>query len=229
MRAHFLRPLEIAPEYVLRDEGLHHLVNVVRIAVGEPLLLLDGEGLFVETVVEAIHKRELQLRQTTVYRRERTYHFDLVLGMPKRDALELCLREATELGFQTVYLVRSEYSQMRMPEAERLEKLLVASAEQANAPYLPRLREARWEEVPWENYGDVLLLDSQTDSAAAAPPAPERPRLLVVGPEGGFTPAELAYLHQRPRLRRLRLPTPILRTPTAVATGAGILIQSLLK
>ncbi len=217
------------PEYVLRDEGVHHLLNVVRVTVGEPLLLIDGEGLFVETRVEAIHKRELRLRQTAHHRQERTYHFDIALGVPKRDALDLCLRQVTELGFHTVYLIRSAYSQQKLPEPERLEKILVAAAEQANAPFLPVLREVGWDQVLWESYGEALLLDSQTEGSESGALGTELRRLLIVGPEGGFSPEELALLHQKPQVRRLRLPTPILRTPTAVATGAGILIQSLRK
>jgi RsmE family RNA methyltransferase len=53
-------------------------------------------------------------------------------------------------------------------------------------------------------------------------------KLLIVGPEGGFSPLEIEFLHQMPRIRILNLPTPILRTPTAVAAGAGIILGSLL-
>ncbi len=228
MRAHYIRELTVMPEYVLRDEGVHHLLNVVRVAVGESLLLIDGAGQFVETVVEAISKRELRLRQTSQYRRERRYHFDIALGLPKRDALDLCLRQLTELGFETIYLIHSSYSQVKLPEGERLTKLLISAAEQANAPFLPTLCEVNWSQVPWESYGETLLLDSQTDCSVQGTTGSEARRLLIVGPEGGFSPEELTFLHQRPRLRRIRLPTPILRTPTAVATGAGIMIQSLL-
>jgi RsmE family RNA methyltransferase len=54
-------------------------------------------------------------------------------------------------------------------------------------------------------------------------------RLLIIGPEGGFSPQELELLHSKEALRVVNLPTPILRSPTAVAAGAGIMIESLLK
>lgn len=227
MRALWLPDLAIQNDYVLKDENFHHLVNVVRIEATEELLLLNGKGLFVLTEVQTIQKRELRLVFKKDFRKERTYDFDLALGMPKRDALELSLKEATELGFRTIYLIRSEYSQMKFPEEDRLQKLLVSALEQSNAPFLPEVIMTDWKEVPWTSYKETLLLDSQTDVAHKDTSFGPGARLLVVGPEGGFSPAELEFLHSRPKARVLTLPTPILRTPTAVATGAGIMLQSL--
>lgn len=229
MRAHWVKDLSIQDSYVLQGESLHHLVNVVRVEIGEDLLLLNGKGLMVLTIVEAIGKRELKLQFKEQYIKESDYKFDLVLGMPKREALELCLKEATELGFRRIFLIRSDYSQMRFPEKDRVEKLLVSAMEQSNAPYLPEVIESHWNEVPWGDYGEIVLMDSQTTQAAKASSGHEVSKLLVVGPEGGFSPDELARLHGLKGVRVIHLPTPILRTPTAVAVGAGLMIQSLLN
>lgn len=230
MRAHWENELTVQPNYVLKDEALHHLVNVVRIETDDELLLLNGAGLFVETKVEKISKKELHLKMIKTYQVERSFTFDLALAMPKREALELCLKEATELGFRNIYLIRSDYSQMRMPEAERMEKLIVSALEQSNAPYMPKVSEATWDTIPWSNYAEALLMDSQTKIGHVSVHHPATaPRLLIVGPEGGFSPQELTYLHAEERVKVVNLPTPILRTPTAVATGAGIMLISLLK
>lgn len=230
MRAHWQSNLTVQSDYILKDEALHHLVNVVRIEAGDELLLLNGAGLFVETRVDKISKRELHLKMTKSYQQERGFTFDLALAMPKREALELCLKEATELGFRNIYLIRSDFSQMRMPEAERMEKLVVSALEQSNAPYMPQISEATWNSIPWANYAEALLMDSQTkiETKSIHHPA-TAPRLLIVGPEGGFSPQELTYLHSQEKVKVVNLPTPILRTPTAVATGAGIMLISLLK
>jgi 16S rRNA (uracil1498-N3)-methyltransferase len=230
MRSHWLADLSVQEQYVLKDESLHHLVNVIRIEQGEELLLINGAGLFVETFVTTITKRELRLQFKKSSLQERSYQFDLALGMPKREALELCLKEATELGIRRIYLIRSDFSQMRMPESERMEKLMVAALEQSNAPYLPEVIEANFESLPWNAYQEAVLLDSQTKiQADLVKIDPMAPRLLIVGPEGGFSPKELTFLHSQDIVKVVNLPTPILRTPTAVATGVGIMLQSLLK
>jgi 16S rRNA (uracil1498-N3)-methyltransferase len=225
-----LNPLQVEDQYILKGDSLHHLVNVVRVEVGEKLLLLNGEGLFVETVIESLNKKELILKKLADYRKERAFNLDLALGMPKREALELCLKECTELGFRRIFLIRSDYSQMRFPEEERVHKLLVSALEQSNAPYLPKVIQATWEEVPFQSYEEVILLDSQSKpELETAPSSRNEEKLLIVGPEGGFSPEELKLLHSLERVRVVNLPTPILRTPTAVATGAGMILQNLLK
>lgn len=230
MRAHWLNQLNIQDEYTLTGDSLHHLVNVIRIEVNEKLLLLNGKGLFVETTVSSIGKKELRLKSYTHYEKKRSYEMDLVLAMPKRDALELSLKQATELGFARIFLVKSEYSQMRFPEEERTNKLLISALEQSNAAFFPEVVPSEWNKIPWENYGEIFLLDSQTkDSKNAVVSEEDQRKLLIVGPEGGFSPEELKMLHALKFIRVVNLPTPILRTPTAVATGAGILLQRLLK
>lgn len=230
MRAHWIKDLIVQENYSVRDDALHHLVRVVRLEIGNELLLLNGSGLYVETKVEKISKKELNLKLIRHFTKDRSFLFDLALAMPKREALELCLKEATELGFRNIFLVRSDYSQMRMPEMDRIEKLIVSALEQSNAPYLPQVLEANWESIPWLNYSEALLMDSQSKIESKSEfTSPNAPRLLIVGPEGGFSPRELLYLHAEEKVKVVNLPTPILRTPTAVATGAGIMIESLLK
>lgn len=230
MRAHWVRDLEILEEYILREEDLHHLVNVVRIEKNEPLLLINGKGLTIETEVFAISKRELILKRKSHELKSRAYSFDLALGMPKREALELCLKEATELGFRNIYLIKSDFSQMRFPENDRMEKILVSALEQSNAPFLPQIICTNWSSLPWNQYQRLLLLDSQTKKVTLKSSfQTEGEQLLIVGPEGGFSEEEKVYLHSLSNVEVVNLPTPILRSPTAVATGAGILIESLLK
>lgn len=230
MRAHWIKDLERQETYVLKDQSLHHLVNVVRVEPGEELLLLNGAGLQVLTLIESISKKELRLKFKEELERTRSYTFDLALGMPKREALELCLKEATELGFRNIYLIRSDYSQIRTPEADRMEKLLVSALEQSNASFLPAIQESDWHSLPWNHYGEAILMDSQTKiNTSQEVSNPLIPRLLIVGPEGGFSPDELQFLHAQEKVRVMNLPTPILRTPTALAVGAGVMIESLLN
>lgn len=228
MRAVWIPEIKDSLEYVITGEAHHHLVNVVRIQVNEELLLLDGQGLRVRTRVKALSKKEIILEGLNRELAERGIQIDLALGIPKREALELSLKQATELGFRRIYLVRSAFSQLKFPEVERLQKILISALEQSNASFIPEVIEKSWNELPWGDYGLKLMMDSQTRDSVKVVVDMERPALLIVGPEGGFDSAELGYLHERPGLEILNLPTPILRTPTAVAAGAGCLLQRLI-
>lgn len=229
MRAHWVEGLSILDEYILKGDSLHHLINVIRIECGEDLLLMDGRGLTVLTKVDLISKKEMKVKKISHHYVQRSYNFDLALGIPKREALELCLREATELGFRNLYLVKSDYSQMKNLELERLDKIIVSALEQSNSPFKPQIIFTSWDEIPWGGYQQATLLDSQTKNAASKRSNSLGDRLLIIGPEGGFSPAELSFLHANSLVDVVNLPTPILRTPTALAVGAGLMIENLLK
>jgi 16S rRNA (uracil1498-N3)-methyltransferase len=228
MRAIWLPLINLDKVHILVNESHHHLVNVVRIKVHDELLLLNGKGLKVKTVVSSISKKEIILKEIEREFVERNFIFDLALGIPKKDALELSLKEATELGFRRIYLVRSAYSQNKVPELERTNKLLISALEQSNSPFVPEVIESTWMNLRWDDYGLKLMMDSQTRPPSRNHGSLDKTSLLLVGPEGGFDPAELSYLHARIGLEILKLPTPILRTPTAVAAGAGCLLQRLM-
>lgn len=228
MRALYIKDLANESSYIITGESLHHLVNVARIDKGEKLLLLDGKGLNITTLVEDVSRREMKLSNLDKTNFNRTYSIDLALGVPKKDALELSLKEATELGISKVYLVRSEYSQMRLPESERIENLLISALEQSNAPYMPEISCDEWNSIPWERYKEVWLLNSQEKSNSQAQAAVEKTQhLIIIGPEGGFSEKELLYFKGIKNLRMIHLPTPILRTPTAVAAATGMMLEYL--
>lgn len=227
MRASFQKDLTLQDSYQLRGDAAHHLVNVVRIELNEEILLLNGAGLRVKTKVSALSKKEVTLNRLEHSVAETSFAMDLALGIPKKEALELTLKQAVELGFRKIYLVRSQYSQTKLPETERIMSLLVSALEQSNSSFLPEIHAVSWNEIPATEYNEILMMDSQNETKKTKA-TKLKSALLIVGPEGGFSPEESAFLHQLPHIRIVNLPTPILRTPTAVATGAGILLGSLL-
>lgn len=228
MRAAYLADLEIQDSYLLTGDLLHHLVMVTRIEKNEELLLLNGKGLSIRTVVEEASKKTLRLKKLSESISQRDLVYDLAVGIPKKEALELSLKQAVELGFRRIFLVRGQYSQTKIPDRERVDAVLVSALEQSNCSFLPEVVEADWESLPWNDYGTVLLLDSQNEKSESTLKK-SSVNLLVVGPEGGFSPDELRFLRMRPGVESILLPTPILRTPTAVAAGAGLLLQRLMS
>lgn len=231
MRALYIQELKVQNEYVLSGDILHHIVNVVRISKDDELLLLNGLGLKVLTTASEVAKRKVSLTFKSSENSVQDNSLDIVLGMPKRDALEVCLKEAVELGISTIYLVKSDYSQMKFMDEDRVQNLLVSALEQSNAPFIPKVVHCSWSEMNYDKYKAVVMMDSQIEDKNVPPleKAINGPILLVVGPEGGFSSDERSHLHSLKNVSILKLPTPILRTPTALAAGAGIVWQLLLK
>jgi 16S rRNA (uracil1498-N3)-methyltransferase len=229
MRAQYLKSLILQPSYQLKGDEAHHLISVARVELQEPILLLDGKGLKVHTVVDQLSKRELTLKTLSHLVDNEDLRLNLALGIPKKEALELCLKQAVELGFSKIYLIRSTFSQIKLPETERLLSLLISALEQSNASFLPEIITTSWEELPFVDFDEVVMMDSQSKRTVnGLKPGKMLTRLLVIGPEGGFSPLELERLHKVENVSVLQLPCPILRSPTAVAAGAGLIMGRLL-
>jgi 16S rRNA (uracil1498-N3)-methyltransferase len=228
MRAHYQLNLMLQEDYLIQGESAHHLLNVVRVEPGEEILLLNGKGLMVWARIETVSKREIKLKKLKDHFFPPSSQRDLILGIPKKEALELSLKEAVELGFRRIFLVRSAYSQIKFPESDRLQNLLESALEQSNAAYMPTLFCLKWDEIPFHEFSQVMVLDSQLTSTAVRSEISSLPVALVVGPEGGFSPDEQRFLYGLANVVAVRLPCPILRTPTAVAAGAGLLMARLL-
>jgi 16S rRNA (uracil1498-N3)-methyltransferase len=228
MRAVFIQNIVEENSFRISGDAFHHLVNVIRIQAGEEILVLNGKGLKLTAMVENISKKDLVLKEISRSLETRPYLMDLALGIPKRDALELCLREATELGIRRLYLVESDYSNIKIPEIDRLIKIMISSVEQSNSSFIPEVIQASWINLPWDDYGYKVIMDSRPRSSKNLVPVLSSPNLLIVGPEGGFSKNEINYFDDHQLVDVLHLPTPILRTPTAVATGSGWLLQRLL-
>ena len=228
MRAFYLKDLSRQDVYSLKGDEAHHLINVVRLQVSEELLLLNGQGLMVFTAVEFVSRKELVLKYIRHEERADSSMIDLALGIPKKEALELSLKQAVELGVGRIFLVRGDYSQIKIPELERLEALLINALEQSNSTHLPKLSSSDWENLPFGDYAQINWMNSQPTASLSLSSTKGR-QLLMVGPEGGFSPNEVHLISKLENLQTIFLPTPILRTPTAMSAGVGFLFGRLLN
>ena len=154
----------------------------------------------------------------------------LVLALPRPKVLNRVLAAATSLGAARIYLVNAwkvEKGYWKSPRLEPGNLLLqrCLGLEQARDTVLPELHLRRLlrpfaeDELPGLCAGSLALL-AHPGSAEACPRAPDRPVTLVIGPEGGFIPAEVELL-ARAGCRPVHLGDRILRVETAVAALAG--------
>lgn len=181
-----------------------HLRRVLRLPAGAALELADGGGARAPAVLEGDAAR---LTGPVVHEPRPAPSLEVAQALPKGRKLDDVVRVLTELGVDRLLPVASERSVVRLsgPRAdravERWRAVAVAACEQSRRTWLPRLDlPASVEDVATETVGATLVVahvggDHPLRAAMeqVADRAPERV-VLAVGPEGGWTDAEVATL-----------------------------------
>lgn len=232
MRAFYtekIADLLVGHELELVDEVFQH-IKVVRLKNAEEVLLLDGMGTSLKAQLLSMEKKKAIFKIISKSFEEKKESFDLAIGLVKKDAFDLCLKMAAELGVNNIYPVLSHYSQRYEINEARANRLLIQALEQSNSRWLTRLHpiqeftglaQSLVENI--YNYSQVVLMGM---SASALPNQLcdlSGPTLGVIGPEGGFDGDEETKLAKLENGHSIHLPTPILRTPTALAAMAGVI------
>jgi 16S rRNA (uracil1498-N3)-methyltransferase len=225
----------VGDEVALTGPEGRHAVAVTRLAPGEHLDLGDGAGTVLHAVVSAVTGRD-SLRARVLERVDTAPpepRLTVVQALPKADRGETAVATLTEVGVDRIVPWQAERSIARWTgdRAARGRARWVAAAQaagkQARRPWFPEIGElAGGAEVAalvsHATVAVVLHEEAEAPLAGLAVPT-EGEVVLVVGPEGGVTPAELERLAAAgAHLGRLG-PT-VLRTSTAGTVAAGIVL-----
>jgi 16S rRNA (uracil1498-N3)-methyltransferase len=228
MRRFTLPPERVVDGRVTFDAGeSRHLARVLRLRPGDTVVATDGAGrdytVRLDTVGEAATGTVLAAERATP---ESPLAITLVQGVPKGDKMEAIVRAATELGVARVRPALCERTIVRLEpgrwrdRARRWQRVAREAAKQCGRAVIPEVEAPRtlgeWLEAKdpvdlalcfWEGGGVPLA------EALGGAPAP-RSALVVVGPEGGLSPAEVAAARAG-GLTITSLGPRILRTETA--------------
>lgn len=204
----------------LDEEESRHLLAVLRKQVGDPLRLTDGKGFLYETVLIEAGKRHAVARiLETVPAPVRPARLHMAIAPTKNiDRFEWFLEKATEIGVETITPLLCKRSERTTIRHDRLEKILVSAMKQSLQGHLPLLR-------PLTPVAEVVAHATEplrciawcadTPSAHLATLLrPDADTLVLIGPEGDFTPEEVA-LAQQNRFLPVSLGPTRLRTETA--------------
>jgi len=226
-------PMRVGSTLQLPTDIAHHAVRVLRLRTGAPIVLFDGrggeyrarlqgEGRDATAVIEAHDPVE----------RESPVRLTLVQALPAGDKLDWIVEKAVELGVSAILPVIAERSVVRL-SGERAEKRLAhlrgvvrAACEQCGRNRLPVVE-------PIETLGTCLsrsrawpglrlVLSPEGAGALAGSPSTPRNVSLLVGPEGGWSDAELKAIRGA-GWEAMALGPRILRTETAGLAALAVM------
>jgi 16S rRNA (uracil1498-N3)-methyltransferase len=223
----------VGSHVVLDGPEGRHAATVRRIRPGEQVMLADGAGLRLTCDVLAAGKAELDLTVVEVaHEAESAPRFVLVQALAKGDRDDQAIEAATEFGVDEVVPWQASRSivQWRGERADKAhrkwESTVVAAAKQSRRARVPVVGQLATTKALATRIGGsaaaYVLHEDATQSLAAQPLPSAGDVLVVVGPEGGITPEEVAVFEAAGALT-VRLGETVLRSSSAGPAALAVL------
>lgn len=234
-------------DFRVRVEGeeARHALRVLRLSVGDSVVLFDGAGAEAHGRIVTIGRDEFEAE--VLDRRSRPVAQDCILILavspPKGERADWMIEKCAELGVSELIPLACERSQVRpgSGKLERWRRKVIAAAKQSQQITAMQIHEVR----PLNDltahfathalvlYGDTTATGSplvellKESGILSSQPSERRRVLLLIGPEGGFTDHERKALASSGG-RAFRLAESVLRTETAAIAAAAIWATSML-
>ncbi len=220
----------------LPEQAAHHAARVLRLQAGDRVGVFNGRGGEGEARVTDIGKRHVtvEIEDWLAVERESPLQVQLAQAISAGEKMDFTLQKAVELGIGNIQPLASERSVVRL-SGERAEKrvahwqgVVVAACEQSGRNRVPEVAPIS-PLLDWlgrqDQAGLRLMLSPTAEVGLRDLPKPTGSVTLLVGPEGGLSPAE-AEAAQRSGFTPVRLGARVLRTETA-ALAALAAMQTL--
>jgi len=211
-------------------EQANYLRNVLRLEVGDPILVFNGrDGEWRAELAEAGKRAAVLLVGAQVRGQQGGPDIDYLFAPLKRARLDYLVQKATEMGVARLKPVLTRRTTPERVNMQRMRANAVEAAEQCGILRIPELHApAKLERVVagWDAGRMLVFCDEGSDqSGPLAMLAKLRPGplALLIGPEGGFAEAERELLSSKPFVTRIPLGPRILRADTAAVAALALL------
>ena len=206
----------------------HYIRRVLRLRPGAEVDLFDGVGATGTGRLAVGEDGALHVEVEAVSRGHDDAPLTVAVAVPKGERADWLVEKLTELGVHTIAWLACARSVvvLKSPDAKmaRWERLAEAAARQAGRATLPQLQAP----VPFDAFVGAPRLGTrlvaQPGGMAARPP--EGAGVVLIGPEGGFTPEEL-QLAATEGYTAIALSRHVLRVETAAVAAAAQLLGGL--
>ncbi|MGB9690141.1 RsmE family RNA methyltransferase [Thermogutta sp.] len=241
MAERFFCPTMTGTEAVLEGPEAHHLIHVMRARVGDRVNLFDGLGNEYLCEVEKIGKRNVTLRvlERCAIERELPFSLTVAAPLPKGDRQRMLVEKLTELGVTALVPLVTERTVVRPGKdvVNRLGRIVIEASKQCGRNRLMTITEPQaWESFletieptaakylahPRESAKREGLPSSEEGMPFGSEKLEQVPVFIAVGPEGGFTSAEVDAARSR-GWHLLDLGPRIMRVETAAIALAALL------
>ena len=183
----------------LDEEESNHAIKVLRMKAGDSLQIVDGKGGYYEArISDPNHKRcGVEIVESFSEFETRPYHLHIAIAPTKNiERLEWFVEKATEIGIDEITPIICEHSERKIVKKDRLDKIAVSAMKQSKKAYLPVVNEpvSMLSFVSNSNETQKFIAHCMSDSERTDLSSSYKPGsdvVVLIGPEGDFSPAEL--------------------------------------
>lgn len=218
------QPLTAGQPADLTPDQAHYLGTVMRLAPGDRLEAFNGRDGVWQAEVAALSKRAggqlLPLAQ--VAPQQAPPDLWLLFAPIKKARTDFIVEKATELGCARILPVATEFTNSERIARDRLQAHAVEAAEQCGGSFVPEVAALQPLSRLLDGWSGRHILwadESRVGPAATLAGLPQGPWAILIGPEGGFSPAERARLGGFPDVTPISLGPRILRADTAAVAA----------
>ena len=228
--------LDARPESVVlvADES-RHLARSRRLRIGGEIIVFDGLGTTAKAKIVDISERGARVAlELTAYAHqiEGRVRVHLAAALPKGDRQTVMLDMVTQIGITdfTPLLCERSVAKFSIRSAARWQKTCLEACKQSRRPWVPRLHQPKLLAEMFNTDGGagrvVWLADPRGGYPAAVQKLKADELILLVGPEGGFSPSEWKLLSDTD-IEPVTLAKTVLRTETAAVAMVSAAITRL--
>ncbi len=222
----FYCPIPMVGTFELPQDEAHHARSVLRLSAGDPIGLLDGRGTLAQAEITHVDKRQVLVNITSENRidRERRARIHLAVAPTKQmERFEWMLEKCTEIGVDRITPLMTARTERSTLRRDRLERVLIGAMKQSQRVWLPQLDEMTTindlidQGIPGQrSFGWCEGERTELGSCYR----PDEDAVLLIGPEGDFTPEEAQRLIGH-GFQPVGLGEARLRTETAAVTACS--------
>lgn len=221
------QPLAAGASLALEGARAHYLARVMRVGIGDAVVLCDNQtGEWTARVIAADKRAVAVTCETLLRPREAVPDFTLCAALLKRDRFDLVLEKACELGVRRIQPVLTRRCVADSLNLARARSILIEAAEQCARTALPELAppvKLAGLLSSWDPGRALFFADEQGGGPAAWQFAAQPgPAALLTGPEGGFDAAERSAVRALAAAHPINLGPRILRGETAALAGTAL-------
>jgi 16S rRNA (uracil1498-N3)-methyltransferase len=207
--------------FILDETESKHCIRVLRLEKGDEITLVDGRGGYYLAEINDPNPKRCMVEVVRSEKKFGLKNFQVHIAIaPTKniERMEWFLEKATEIGINRIIPLLCQHSERKEIKPERLEKVMVSAMKQSLKAYLPQLDElTKFSDLirqPFDGQKFIAHCEDQHRDLLKNQIVPNQKTLILIGPEGDFSPEEIQAAIQA-GFKPVSLGNSRLRTETA--------------